>query len=436
MLRFLLLIATAIPLCSQPVGEAHIPLPADLHGTLAGTEYKIRVPGNWNGTLLVWAHGSASGSLQIAPQTFPPTPLEEDLLTRGYALAGAFYEDDVKEGRLLTLALTNFFNGQVGKPRRTIVWGISLGGTVTLDSIESYHAVYDGAIAVAPVAAGVLNDADWQLRFDVAYAAAFGWPSDSWGPIEDLRDDLYGNEANLIMPVFRWANQGNFGQWEFIRLVMKMPKEAWWDLDPLVGLQGYALAGWKSIAIRSHLEQQYRGPVAQNIGVVYSLEAADKAYLGTLGVNATDLLEWMNAHTNIAARRSARELLSHNGTPSGKLRRPVVTMHGIFDELLPPSHEAVYRALVEAAGSGDKPSRVPLTRAARKRPDAGGRAHPSSACTRRRATSLPRSPTSPTGPTHEGQPASHSHADKRSAVWRNSLGASRNNGPLCPMPPG
>ena len=42
----------------QGPGMAHIPLPAELSGTLNGSAYQIRVPANWNGTLLVFAHGT------------------------------------------------------------------------------------------------------------------------------------------------------------------------------------------------------------------------------------------------------------------------------------------------------------------------------------------------------------------------------------------
>ncbi len=163
-----------------------------------------------------------SGAVEVAPPTSPP-PLEDELLSLGYALAGSFYPNDgnsEKEAPKLTLALTEFFDGAVGKPRRTIVWGVSTGGTVALQMAESHPAAYDGAIAVAPVGAGRAGDADFMLRYDVAYAAAFGWPSDWWGPLEDIRDDLWGAEGTLIMPVFQWANGTNFGQWEFIRLIM------------------------------------------------------------------------------------------------------------------------------------------------------------------------------------------------------------------------
>jgi hypothetical protein len=192
------------------------------------------------------------------------------------------------------------------------------------------------------------------LRYDLAYAAAFGWPSESWGPVEDLRDDLYGNEETLIIPVFQWPWEGNYGQWEFIRLVMKESTTAWWEVDPFVGLPGLGFAGWKAISLRSHEEQLCGGPVARNLGAVYTLTEEEKAYLSSLGVNADELLGWMNLHSNIAARRSARNHVEKYGNPSGNLRRPVITVHGKFDPLLPPSHEAVYRALVEAAGDGDK----------------------------------------------------------------------------------
>jgi hypothetical protein len=40
------------------------------------------------------------------------------------------------------------------------------------------------------------------------------------------------------------------------------------------------------------------------------------------------MLEYMNEHANIGANRAARTHLAQWGSPSGRLRRPVVTMHG------------------------------------------------------------------------------------------------------------
>ncbi len=350
-LFFLSVLLVTTPLYPQR-GIAHVPLPADLNGTLNGAEYKIRVPAVWNGTLLVWAHPSMAAALQIAPDALPVTSptLEEQLLSQGYALAGSSYKDSLKEGSKRTLALTNFFNGEVGKPLRTILWGMSLGGDTTLALIENHPEIYDGAIPVAAEGGGDPNYVDFLLRFDLAYAAAFGWPTDWWGPVENLRDDLYGNEATLIMPVYQWPWAGNYGQWEFVRLVMKESPKAWWESD----FPGCALVGWAAIAGRSLREQQYGGPVAQNIGAYYTLTDEEKSYLSTLGVNAEQLLGWMNAHADIAASRPARNHLTHYATPNGNLRRPVVMMLGIFDPIVVPSNGAVYRALADANGNDDK----------------------------------------------------------------------------------
>jgi pimeloyl-ACP methyl ester carboxylesterase len=351
MLRFLLVMAAAIPLAAQSAAPAYLALPADISGTLNGTPYRIRVPTGWNGTLLVYAHATASGGVEVAPPAFPPTSptLEEQLLALGYALAGSFY-GDLKDGPVRTVALANRFQGLIGKPNRTIVWGTSLGGSVALELIESYPGIFDAAIPAAPVAGGFARDADYALRYGLAYAAAFGWPSDWWGPIENLRDDLCGNEAALIMPVFQWATPDNYGQWEFIRLVMKLSPRAWWEFDGVVGLPGWALSGWKATALRSCQEGFAGGAVAQNLGAFYELTSAEKAYLATLGVNADELLDWMNARTNILASTSARNHVEHYGSPTGLLRHPVVMMHGIHDALLPTSHEALYRELAERTG--------------------------------------------------------------------------------------
>jgi pimeloyl-ACP methyl ester carboxylesterase len=180
---------------AEDKGVAHTPLPADLAGTLDGVDYIIRVPANWNGTLLMFAHPTQLGTpvAEAAPVAWPTvTPsLSQQLLELGYAVAGSGYRSDSdKEAVLQTLALTNFFKGMIGNPSRIIIWGNSLGGKVALKLIEEHPGVYDGAIANCAPNAGAPENADMGLSFSLAYAATFGWHDDLWGPVEDLRDDL------------------------------------------------------------------------------------------------------------------------------------------------------------------------------------------------------------------------------------------------------
>jgi pimeloyl-ACP methyl ester carboxylesterase len=357
MLRFLIsyLAAAAIPMCGQPSGESHVPLPVNLSGTLNGVEYRMQAPVNWNGTLLVYAHGTqiVPGSAEISPVAWPAAApsVEGELLSLGYALAGSGFENSVKDGVQRTLALTNFFKGKVGNPSRIIVWGNSLGGLVTLKLIEEHPGIYDAGIANCAPAAGTPENMDWALAFGLAYGAAFGWRDDLWGPIEDLRDDV--NFFTDVRPYVPWP-PSYFGRWEFIRLMMRLPQVAFWGQDPQTNSFFFGLGMWKATAQRAANEAAFGGPVADNVGYEYTLETAEKTYLGSLGVNADELLTAMNGRANIAARRSARNHAEHWNALTGRLIRPVLTMHSIFDGLAPVYNESAYAAAVAEAGSSDR----------------------------------------------------------------------------------
>jgi pimeloyl-ACP methyl ester carboxylesterase len=341
-------------------GVAHVPLPADVSGTLNGVDYIIRVPANWNGTLLMYAHEAQLGPpvALAAPTAWPlVTPsLEEQLLALGYALAGSGYgSDSIKEAVQRTLALTNFFKGRIGNPRRTIIWGNSLGGMVSLKLIEEYPGIYDGAIANASPAAGDPENADEGLSFCLAYAAAFPWHEDLWGPVENLRGDLdFFTEVLPILLAEALPGPATFGRWEFIRLIMGLPPQAFWGTDPGSASPFFAMLMWVATQARAAMETGYGGPVAENVDLQYTLTQTEKEYLASFGVDADELLAYMNARTNITADRAARIHAEHWSGFSGRLLRPVLTMHFKFDGLIFVSQESYYAALVQAAGCSDQ----------------------------------------------------------------------------------
>ncbi len=343
-------------------GVAHVPLPADVSGTLNGVDYIIRVPANWNGTLLMFAHESqllGPPTAQAAPIEWPlePWSLEEQLLELGYALMGSGYRSySDKEAVQSTLALTNFFKGMIGNPSRIIIWGNSLGGKVALKLIEEHPGVYDAAIANCPASAGSPENADVGLSFSLAYAATFPWHDDLWGPVENLRDDLdfFADVRPIFRPESLPGAPATFGRWEFIRLIMGLLPQEFWGKDPSNGSPFFGLMMWKATGQRAAWEAENGGPVAENVGVQYTLDPADKQYLASLGVDAEALLAYMNAHTNITADRTARLHAEHWGGISGRLLRPVLTMHSKYDGLDFVSQESYYAALVQAAGYSDQ----------------------------------------------------------------------------------
>ena len=248
-------------------GVAQVPLPADLTGTLNGAEYKIRVPSNWNGALLVFAHGVQNAGIkpEIAPVTWPAvTPsLEDRLLGMGYALAGSGFQNSDKDGVQQTLALTKYFKKNIGHPNRIIIWGNSLGAGITLKLIERYPEIYDGAVANCAVDAGTPENMDQALAFGLAYSAAFGWHDDAWGPVEDVKDGLsFKTEVLPILLAEASPGPTTFGRWEFIRLVMHQPQESFWLNDSLNGAPFFLLQMWKTTERRAAIEAEDGGPIA------------------------------------------------------------------------------------------------------------------------------------------------------------------------------
>jgi hypothetical protein len=125
-----------------------------LWGVHGGAGYRIEVPGNWNGELVLWAHGFRGSGLEL---TVDNHPLRAWLIANGYAWAASSYSRngyDVTAGVQDTHDLSTFFSGLVDRPERTYITGASMGGHVTAASIEQYPEAYDGAMPIC----GVVGD--------------------------------------------------------------------------------------------------------------------------------------------------------------------------------------------------------------------------------------------------------------------------------------
>lgn len=112
-----------------------------------GAIYRYEVPVNWNGDLVMYAHGfrgcfTDEGGL--VPLTVDNPPLREYYLLRGYAWAASSYSKncyDVKAGVESTNRLARIFSREVGAPNRTLITGFSMGGHVTSAAIEMFPNV-------------------------------------------------------------------------------------------------------------------------------------------------------------------------------------------------------------------------------------------------------------------------------------------------------
>jgi hypothetical protein len=141
------------------------------------------------------------------------------------------------------------------------------------------------------------------------------------------------------------------GRWEFSRLVNRLPSDNFYS-NP-VGLPERTQVMFFAFAVRAELERRAGGAVAENTGRVYTLSDSEKSYLASLGVDANPLLAQMNQRTVFTASRNARNYAEHYVNPSGRIRRPVLTVHTTGDVLAPVFHENAYAATVETQGRSE-----------------------------------------------------------------------------------
>ena len=334
-------------------------------GRIKGAPYRIRVPANWNGTLLVYAHGyrdRADHAGEVDNRTAeiaPSAALEPVLLAQGYALSGSAYRNNgwaVQEGIEDSKNLVIAFRRLVGAPQRTILWGFSMGSVISFKSIEQNDGFYDGALCGCAVGGGASRSWDSAGDLALAYDTLFGFPA-SWGTIGDVRDDLDFDSEVVPKLGAELNSPANFPKFEFIRLIVGTPGRGIMPPPPPNFYPNWILTDlFFATEARAELERRAGGPIVQNLDRDYLLSVSERTYLNSLGLsNAVidQLLNQMNARRNLSAPASSREYLAKFADYTGNILKPVLTMHTLFDPLVPVSHENQYFRTVQAAGKTD-----------------------------------------------------------------------------------
>lgn len=171
-------------------------------GVLGGAGYRVEVPANWNGKLVMYAHGYA-GTGNVLSVNNPS--IRRYLIQNGYAWAASSYTKnyyDVRAGVEDTNALALEFgkiaakNGRaLAAPSRIYITGVSMGGHITAAAIEDETAAtaknkvrYNGAVPMCAVA-GDTELFDTFAAMQVAAQAVAGvpsYPTTKWSEIQGL----------------------------------------------------------------------------------------------------------------------------------------------------------------------------------------------------------------------------------------------------------
>lgn len=340
-------------------------------GTLGGARYEIRLPATWNGTLLLWSHGyrasvraPSSREILTHPESAPSAEVADTLLSQGYALAGSGYSRSgwaVTEGVTAGEQLYHRFVTLVGKPRRTYVWGASLGGLITQLLAEKNPDWISGSAPVCGVLAGANHSLD--LALDVTYAIkTLLYPQlklARYASAADARAAFDG--AYKAIATARRDQRDGVPKLMLIAALVDAaaasPNEDGHDATSRLNatVASLATATLYSTVLRWEVEQRAGGNPSSNLATDYSArvtvaEAAAPQVLspGSVARNLALLAQGQRVSPEPAARRAAASL----GSPSGTLHDPTVTMHTTVDPLVVVQNESAFRTRVAGASGG------------------------------------------------------------------------------------
>jgi pimeloyl-ACP methyl ester carboxylesterase len=318
----------------------------------SGAYLLAAMPKNWNGNLVVFAHGG--------PAVVPPTATtsQNDLakyafaVKAGYAWVASSYR---REGFGVRFAAEDseharkYFVDRIGKPQRTVLQGASYGGLVGAKLVETYAKAADGSVN--------FDGALFNSGFVVGAAVGHDFRA-------DLRAVYQYYCKNLPRP-----DEPQYPLWSGIPAASKMTLK---DLEALVDeCTGIA----KPVAARTEQQKQN---LANILGVmrfserllVRHMQAATFLFreIGertTKGRNAFSNMDvqYKGSSDDVALNRDIARFaadpaaiaeLKADGSPTGALPIPVLSIHSINDPQVAVEVQSAYRDVITAAGNGDR----------------------------------------------------------------------------------
>ncbi|HST87256.1 MAG TPA: prolyl oligopeptidase family serine peptidase [Ktedonobacterales bacterium] len=345
-----------------------------LTGSIGGAAYKIEVPAQWNGTLVLYSHGYVFPGSKNPAQDAGDPATAAFLLSQGYALAGSSYSATgwaLQQAFHDQTALLDFFNANVGHPARVIAWGHSLGGIITAGLVQQFPDRFVGALPMCGVLAGGV--ATWNPGLDGAFAFKLllagndpTLPIVHLGSIPQSVGEL--NRAETILGAAQATPQGK-ARIALIAALGDVPD--WFSpatpepaADDLATQEQNQFL-WEAqtdfpflFAGRAELEARAGGNPSWNTGVNYQKQldqSVDRDEVRALyqqaGLDLDADLSTLNAAPRIAADPGAVSYLENFIVFNGDLQIPVLTMHTTGDGLVVNQQENAYRDVVHTAGN-------------------------------------------------------------------------------------
>jgi pimeloyl-ACP methyl ester carboxylesterase len=338
-----LILGTPVPAHSQwPPGCQEGSLPSHDPKNPADQLIVICIPLNWNGRLIIYAHGFVLPQLSLAlpvdELTLNGTFVPEELLLRGFAFVTSSFRKNgvaIEQGAKDLNKLLQHFKSMVppGSLDKVYIVGASEGGLIALRLLERFPGKYDAGLALcAPLAgspAQIRYIYDFRVVFDYFFPDVF-----TFGAV-DVPEDAFllwqtpdPNDSDYVKLITD-ALTNNPPATDQLFSVTKAP------VDPANPTSAITTA---LILLRNNIFG-FNDLFATAGGIPFDNRST--TYTGSFN----DLA--LNAGVErIKADGRARAYARRFYEPTGILRRPLVTLHNTLDPAVPFTNEEIYEDLV------------------------------------------------------------------------------------------
>lgn len=298
-------------------------------GVLGRAEYRIDVPAAWNHSLVVFYHGYSESPFRFRLDGSMGSQPEQ-MYKRGFAVIQSGYSETgwaLQAGYADTETLRRYFVKKYGNPRETFAAGGSMGGALTMITMELNKNTYNGALNLC----GAVGPSYVHLDRRFAIRAAFDYYFPGlMGSLDPVPANFEESEAlrQKVLAALKAKPDAAAAMRELTKLHTDV------EVARAIGYFTYVVGD---------LQKKAGGNPFDNRNWIYT---------GTSVNTATDYA-LNDGVKRYAPDPQARNYLMAHYWPSGRLTRPMVALHTIYDPLIPANSLTLYASEVAHAGYAD-----------------------------------------------------------------------------------
>lgn len=290
-------------------------------GAINGANYRILFPENWKGKLVMYAHGyEFMGSPR---QSKNPDFIKRmsPFLERGFAVAASDYQFQgfaLPQGVDDTESLRDYFFKKYGKPDSTYMVGHSMGGGITLAMMENFDKNYVGALPLCPLSTRPYLQCRKEFDIYATFNGLFPGVVKPLSEIFDLSKPYQAQDSRKMFSRAKEIKAAIFAKDSLLALAFAKR----FDLK----IDDLPMSLFFNENVLRDIAQKAKGNPFDNTNTLYSGFSND--------------LEVNKKAERLAATVDAN-LLFGKYERNGNINKPVLLMHTIYDQLIPPTYGVI-----------------------------------------------------------------------------------------------